>query len=104
MENIAQLGLSSVSIPFDYGDPSQYAAANMSGQGLYRKVDGKVVTYSYFLKEYHGDKEWPSKYRVLHSSSNCTERIISGDDIREGGKIIYCICERHQGFRVWVAC
>lgn len=100
MENIAQLGLSSVPIPFDYEDRSQYAAANMSGQGLYRKVDGKSVTYSYFLKEYQGNEEWHSKDRVLHSSSNCTERRVFGDGVYEGGEMIYRVCKCHRAHGV----
>jgi hypothetical protein len=72
------IGLVTVDTQYNITDPASYNRANMSGQGLDRKVEGDKVTYSYALKEYRGLDEYPSADTVIQSTSSCIGRPFTG--------------------------
>lgn len=73
---------------FNQSVASSYDMTNISGTGLNRRVEGHNLTYSYFLREYQGDEERPSKDRVLHSSSSCVGRYADIDGVYENGELV----------------
>jgi hypothetical protein len=96
MEKYGEIGLWNADIYFNEADPASYSAKNVSGYGLDRSVESNTVTYSYFLKEYRGRDEWPSRDKVIHSSASCIGRLQLGLDLYEHGQKIQSFGKRYR--------
>ena len=59
---------------------------DMGIPGFSREIEGETVTYSYALRERQGGEEFPSRSRVLRSSSRCLARGIIGNEIYQWGQ------------------
>jgi len=64
-----------------------------SRQGLRRTIDerSQTVTYTYRLREYRGQEEYPSSDRIVHGSLTCRARTIFDKGVYENGTLVATI-------------
>ena len=74
-------------IALNESDPEDYNKRFHNGYDLSRAINGKAVSYSYWLKQQRGLDNDLSDDRIIHSSSNCTGWSVVNDDMYQEGRI-----------------
>lgn len=83
----ATVGLLVAPTEFIETNMSTYTLEDSGGYGLNRKVEGRIVTYSYIPREHYGLETKASQDRTIYSSSTCIGGFIIDEDVYIDGEI-----------------